>query len=88
MVCLICKSLYSSFAKLLQNSLPLSDTNSKGVPKRQIHFSKICFATVSASLLSMAIISAYFVKASVMQSTNFFPFWLTLSGPKRSKWTL
>ncbi len=47
----IFNSAYSSLAKLLQNSLPLSDTNSNGVPNLQIHDSKMCLATVVASLL-------------------------------------
>ena len=45
-------------------------------------------ATVSASLFSIATISAYFVKASVMHKTYCLPWLLILRGPKRSKCTL
>ena len=84
--CLIWSNLYSSLASALQNSLPLSVTISSGVPKRQIHFSKTALPTVFASLLGIAIISAYLVNASVIHKINFFPSADVFNGPNKSMW--
>ena len=76
--------LMTSSDTLAQNYFPLSVTMSIGMPYLQNHFSKIAYATVAASLLSMATSSTYFVNASVMHNIYFFPLPDTTKNPKRS----
>ncbi len=79
--------LYNSAARVFLNSLPLSDTISRGVPYLQIHLLKMASPVVSASLSVRATSSTYLVNASVMQSTIILPLSEVLSGPKRSMCT-
>ncbi len=73
----------NSFAKLLQNSFSLYETNSKDAPNLHTHYSKILLATF---LLSMAANTVYFVKTSVKHGRNFLPWLLLFNDLKRSRW--
>ncbi len=85
--CDIPRRVKSLFDNLAQNSFAWSVTRSSGLPKRQIHLSKMAAVMETASLFSKATSSTYFVKASVIQSMNFLPLSEVFSGPKRSACT-
>ena len=69
----------------LQNSVPLSDSNSNGSPCLQSHLEKIAEATVTALLSGIATNSAYLEIASVNQ---LFPDEVIFNGPNRSMHSL
>jgi len=54
------------------NSLPPSVWICAGIPNFANQSLKMASATISASLLAIAMTTAYLIKASVMQRTNFF----------------
>ncbi len=76
----------SSAESLFTNSLPPSVWICAGIPNFANQSLKMASATVSASLLAIAVTTAYLVKAFVMQRTNFLLLSAVSIGSNRSAW--
>ncbi len=86
LVCSKLRRLNSSWDNLLTNSFPLSVWICAGMPNLQNHSKQMAFATVSASLFSIAVTRAYLVNASVMQRMYLCCYPAANIGPKRTAW--